>query len=46
MSSKYFRPAEVEELLGDCSKAREELGWVSKYNFQELVHEMVSHDCG
>ena len=46
VSSKYFRPAEVEELLGDCSKAREQLGWVSKYNFQELVHEMVSHDCG
>lgn len=45
VSEKYFRPAEVEELLGDSSKARTELGWVPKYSFDELVKEMVAHDC-
>lgn len=37
---KYFRPAEVETLLGDSSKARKELGWVPEYNFKLLVKEM------
>ena len=37
---KYFRPAEVESLLGDASLARKELGWKPKYNFQQLVDEM------
>lgn len=41
----YFRAAEVEELLGDSTKARSELGWKSKYNFDDLVKEMVEHDC-
>lgn len=41
----YFRAAEVEELLGDSTKARTELGWKSKYNFEDLVKEMVEHDC-
>ena len=41
----YFRAAEVEELLGDSTKARTELGWKSKYNFDDLVKEMVEHDC-
>ena len=45
VSEKYFRPAEVEELLGDSSKAREELGWVPKYSFDDLVKEMVDEDC-
>jgi len=45
VSEKYFRPAEVEELLGDSSKAREELGWVPKYSFDDLVREMVEKDC-
>ena len=45
VSEKYFRPAEVEELLGDSTKAREELGWVPKYSFDELVKEMVEQDC-
>ena len=44
-SDKYFRPAEVEELLGDSTKAREELGWKPTYNFDELVKEMVEMDC-
>jgi len=45
ISEKYFRPAEVEELLGDSSKARNELGWTKKYSFDELVREMVENDC-
>jgi GDPmannose 4,6-dehydratase len=45
VSSRYFRPAEVEELLGDSSKARRELGWTPKCTFDELVREMVEADC-
>ena len=37
---KYFRPAEVESLLGDATLAREELNWKPKYSFQQLVDEM------
>lgn len=40
----YFRPTEVETLLGDASKAREKLGWVPKINFSELVNEMADAD--
>jgi GDPmannose 4,6-dehydratase len=45
VSDKYFRPAEVEELLGDSSKARSVLGWIPKYSFDDLVREMVEQDC-
>ncbi|MCG8578035.1 MAG: GDP-mannose 4,6-dehydratase, partial [Flavobacteriales bacterium] len=41
---RYFRPTEVESLLGDTSKAREKLGWSPKISFEELVKEMVEHD--
>ena len=41
---RYFRPTEVEQLLGDPSKAKEKLGWKSKTPFQELVKEMVASD--
>jgi len=41
---RYFRPAEVETLLGDATKAREKLGWTPKITFQELVSEMVRAD--
>jgi GDPmannose 4,6-dehydratase len=41
---RYFRPTEVETLLGDPTKAREKLGWVPKITFQELVSEMVRED--
>jgi GDPmannose 4,6-dehydratase len=41
---RYFRPTEVETLLGDPSKAKEKLGWEPKTSFDELVHEMVVHD--
>ena len=41
---KYMRPAEVDLLLGDASRAREKLGWIPKVNFRDLVHMMVDHD--
>jgi GDPmannose 4,6-dehydratase len=41
---RYFRPAEVDTLLGDASKARRELGWAPKVSFDELVRDMVTHD--
>jgi len=40
----YFRPAEVELLLGDSSKARKELGWVPQYSTKETLEEMIRHD--
>ncbi|MGC9453969.1 MAG: GDP-mannose 4,6-dehydratase [Phycisphaerae bacterium] len=42
---RYYRPAEVDLLLGDASKARQKLGWEPKVGFGELVRMMVSHDC-
>ena len=45
IDSKYFRPAEVEQLLGDATKAKTILGWESKTSFRELVKEMVNNDC-
>jgi GDPmannose 4,6-dehydratase len=41
---RYYRPTEVETLLGDPTKAREKLGWVPKISFAELVSEMVRSD--
>jgi len=41
---RYFRPTEVETLLGDPGKAREKLGWTPKISFKELVAEMVRED--
>tara|TARA_Y100001978_G_scaffold198997_1_gene212449 strand:+ start:1423 stop:2565 length:1143 start_codon:yes stop_codon:yes gene_type:complete len=41
---KYFRPTEVELLLGDASKAKEKLGWQNKISLEELISEMISHD--
>ena len=41
---RYFRPSEVETLLGDPSKASRELGWEAKCNLEELVQEMISED--
>ena len=45
VSEKYFRPAEVEQLLGDPTKARENLGWKPEITFEKLVDEMLKHDC-
>lgn len=44
ISEKYFRPADVTTLLGDATKAREKLGWVPDYTFEELIKEMVEVD--
>jgi GDPmannose 4,6-dehydratase len=44
VDSRYFRPAEVDTLLGDASKAREQLGWVPRTSFEELVREMARED--
>ena len=44
VSKKYFRPAEVETLLGDYSKAKNELGWNPEINIETLIHEMVQND--
>jgi len=43
-SEKYFRPNEVEHLLGDSTKARNELNWSPKTSFDELVKLMIDHD--
>ena len=44
ISEKYFRSAEVDLLFGDCSKARNKLGWTNKVNFEQLVTMMVDAD--
>ena len=41
---RYFRPTEVDTLLGDSSKAKEKLGWETKISFKEMVNEMMEHD--
>jgi GDPmannose 4,6-dehydratase len=45
ISEKYFRPTEVDELLGDSTLARNELGWEPTISFNELVNDMVKCDC-
>ena len=45
VSERYFRPAEVDELLGDSTKAKKKLNWKVKYTFDKLVKEMVEEDC-
>lgn len=44
INPKYFRPTEVDLLLGDASKAKRELGWKPKVSFLELVKDMVESD--
>jgi GDPmannose 4,6-dehydratase len=44
VDSRYFRPTEVETLLGDSTKARAKLGWIPRTTFPELVAEMMSED--
>jgi GDPmannose 4,6-dehydratase len=41
---RYFRPSEVDSLLGDASKARAKLGWAPEISFAELIAEMVAAD--
>lgn len=45
ISEKYFRPTEVDELLGDATKAYKTLGWKPEISFDELIEDMVNHDC-
>ncbi|MFV1852656.1 MAG: GDP-mannose 4,6-dehydratase [Thalassospira sp.] len=44
VDERYFRPAEVETLLGDPSKAKNELGWEPEITMEEMISEMVAHD--
>jgi GDPmannose 4,6-dehydratase len=44
VDTRYFRPAEVETLLGDPSKAKEKLGWVPEITVEDMCAEMVKHD--
>ena len=41
---RYFRPVEVDSLLGDATKAKEKLGWHSSRSLEKLVEEMIDHD--
>jgi GDPmannose 4,6-dehydratase len=41
---RYFRPTEVDTLLGDPSKARRKLGWEQKISFKQMIREMVDND--
>lgn len=45
IDAKYFRPAEVELLIGDSTKARTTLGWIPEIKFDDLVKKMVDNDC-
>ena len=44
VDANYFRPAEVDSLLGDASKAKEKLGWVPEYDLDSLVKDMMLSD--
>jgi len=44
IDERYYRPAEVDVLLGDYSKAKEKLGWEPKVNFENLVKIMMKND--
>ncbi len=44
VDESLLRPADVEQLVGDCSKARRQLGWEPQVSFEELIHMMVDHD--
>jgi len=44
IDSRYFRPTEVDTLLGDPSKAQEKLGWKQEISFNQMVKEMIAHD--
>ncbi|MGZ3874483.1 MAG: GDP-mannose 4,6-dehydratase [Mucilaginibacter sp.] len=44
IDSKYFRPTEVDLLIGDATKAREKLGWIPRYDLQALVSDMMQSD--
>ena len=45
VNPKYYRPTEVETLLGDSTKAKEEIGWEPEISFNDLVMEMCENEC-
>ena len=44
VNPKYFRPAEIELLLGDPTRIEKELGWIREVSFEKLVDKMTQHD--
>jgi len=44
IDEKYFRPTEVDLLIGDATKAKEELGWIPEYNLKDLINDMMVSD--
>jgi GDPmannose 4,6-dehydratase len=44
IDSRYFRPAEVETLLGDPTKAKTDLGWIPEITLDQMIREMIAHD--
>jgi GDPmannose 4,6-dehydratase len=44
VDTRYYRPTEVDMLIGDSTKARQKLGWTCEYNLQGIVQEMVAED--
>jgi GDPmannose 4,6-dehydratase len=44
IDSHYYRPTEVDLLIGDATKAKEKLGWTPEYSLEELVKEMMEND--
>jgi len=44
VDKKYFRPAEVDRLLGDSSKAKNKLGWIPKFSFDDLIKDMCENE--
>ena len=44
IDNNYYRPTEVDLLIGDASKAKEQLGWTPKYELESMVKEMVNAD--
>ena len=44
VDSRYFRPTEVNTLLGDPQKAKDKLGWTPKINLETLISEMIKND--
>jgi GDPmannose 4,6-dehydratase len=45
VNPEFYRPAEVDVLIGDARKAQDQLGWLPKISFRELVKRMVNNDC-
>ena len=46
VNAQYYRPSEVHVLLGDSGKARQQLGWMPKHSFTDLVRDMIEYDMG